>query len=200
MALDSMQEIFEKMQEGQKPFWKVVQDTDVEERQVTPEASLKKLQHDPEGHAGNGGHVSGRSPFPQWPGGRRRPADGGICCLRQGPGWRLSQSGHYPGPVHGGVQRLYAKDRGSTHGGRLRRVARSPDPPVSPGGARGGNCAGTVRGGGHWCCYRISGLHCRRLRRMPGGDRLGLCHGGRNADSHPGAAARSRSDMPPLWL
>ena len=29
MALDSMQEIFEKMQEGQKPFWKVVQDTDV---------------------------------------------------------------------------------------------------------------------------------------------------------------------------
>ena len=44
MALDSMQEIFEKMQEGQKPFWKVVQDTDVEERQVTPEASFEKMR------------------------------------------------------------------------------------------------------------------------------------------------------------
>ena len=44
MALDSMQEIFEKMQEGQKPFWKVVQDTDVEERQVTPEASIEKMR------------------------------------------------------------------------------------------------------------------------------------------------------------
>ena len=44
MALDSMQEIFGKMQEGQKPFWKVVQDTDVEERQVTPEASFEKMR------------------------------------------------------------------------------------------------------------------------------------------------------------
>lgn len=44
MALDSMQEIFEKMQEGQKPFWKVVQDTDVEERQVNPEASFEKMR------------------------------------------------------------------------------------------------------------------------------------------------------------
>ena len=44
MALDSIQEIFEKMQEGQKPFWKVVQDTDVEERQVTPEASFEKMR------------------------------------------------------------------------------------------------------------------------------------------------------------
>ena len=44
MALDSMQEIFEKMQEGQKPFWKVVQDTDVEERQVTPEASFENMR------------------------------------------------------------------------------------------------------------------------------------------------------------
>ena len=44
MALDSMQEIFEQMQEGQRPFWKVVQDTDVEERQVTPEASFEKMR------------------------------------------------------------------------------------------------------------------------------------------------------------
>ena len=44
MALDSMQEIFDKIQAGDKPFWKVVLDTDVEERQVTAEASLEKMQ------------------------------------------------------------------------------------------------------------------------------------------------------------
>ena len=43
MALDSMQEIFDKIQEGQKPFWQVVRDTDIEERQVTAEASTQKM-------------------------------------------------------------------------------------------------------------------------------------------------------------
>lgn len=44
MALDSMEEIFEKMEEGKKPFWQVVLDTDVEERQVTAEASFEKMR------------------------------------------------------------------------------------------------------------------------------------------------------------
>ena len=44
MALDSMKEIFEKMEEGKKPFWQVVLDTDVEERQVTAEASFEKMR------------------------------------------------------------------------------------------------------------------------------------------------------------
>ena len=35
MALDSMQEIFDKIQAGRKPFWQVVRDTDVEERPVS---------------------------------------------------------------------------------------------------------------------------------------------------------------------
>ena len=43
MALDSMQEIFDKIQAGRKPFWQVVRDTDVEERQVTAEASFRKM-------------------------------------------------------------------------------------------------------------------------------------------------------------
>jgi L-serine dehydratase len=42
--LDSMEEIFEKIQRTGKPFWEVVLDTDVEERQVTREASLEKMQ------------------------------------------------------------------------------------------------------------------------------------------------------------
>ena len=44
MALDSMQEIFEKIRTEQKPFWRVVQDTDVEERQVTEEVSFAKMR------------------------------------------------------------------------------------------------------------------------------------------------------------
>lgn len=43
MTLDSMQEIFEKMKVGQKSFWQVVLDVDVEERQVTEEASLERM-------------------------------------------------------------------------------------------------------------------------------------------------------------
>lgn len=44
MALDSMQEIFDKMQAGNKPFWQVVLDTDVEEREVTAERSMAKMR------------------------------------------------------------------------------------------------------------------------------------------------------------
>lgn len=44
MALDSMQEILERMEAENKPFWQVVQDTDREERQVTAEASEEKMR------------------------------------------------------------------------------------------------------------------------------------------------------------
>lgn len=44
MALDSMKEIFEKAEARQIPFWKVVLETDTEERQVTEEQSLQKMR------------------------------------------------------------------------------------------------------------------------------------------------------------
>ena len=44
MAPDSMQEILERMEAENKPFWQVVQDTDREERQVTAEASREKMR------------------------------------------------------------------------------------------------------------------------------------------------------------
>ena len=44
MALDSMEEIFQRIEAEQKPFWQVVRDTDVEERQVTAEASQAKMR------------------------------------------------------------------------------------------------------------------------------------------------------------
>ena len=44
MALDSMQEIFEKAAAGSIPFWRVVLETDMEQRQVTEEQSLEKMR------------------------------------------------------------------------------------------------------------------------------------------------------------
>lgn len=44
MALDSMQEIFEKGREWKVPFWDVVLRTDMEERQVTADASFEKMR------------------------------------------------------------------------------------------------------------------------------------------------------------
>ena len=44
MALDSMQEIFDAARAGGKRFWQVVQETDMEEREVTAEASFEKMR------------------------------------------------------------------------------------------------------------------------------------------------------------
>jgi L-serine dehydratase len=42
--LDSMAEIFEETKTSGKPFWRVVLDTDIEERQVTAEQSMAKMR------------------------------------------------------------------------------------------------------------------------------------------------------------
>jgi len=44
MALDSMQEIFDATAAGNKQFWEVVLDTDMEEREVTAEQSMEKMR------------------------------------------------------------------------------------------------------------------------------------------------------------
>ena len=44
MALDSMEEIIQQSQTEGKPFWQVVLETDIEERQVTAEASMEKMR------------------------------------------------------------------------------------------------------------------------------------------------------------
>ena len=43
MALDSMREIFDRMAEEEKPFWEIVLETDMEERQVTRNQSMAKM-------------------------------------------------------------------------------------------------------------------------------------------------------------
>lgn len=42
--LDSMKEIFDRIETSGKPFWEVVLDTDLEERQVTAEQSMAKMR------------------------------------------------------------------------------------------------------------------------------------------------------------
>ena len=44
MALDSMQEIFERAEAEAIPFWRVVLETDMEERQVTEAQSWEKMR------------------------------------------------------------------------------------------------------------------------------------------------------------
>lgn len=44
MALDSMQEIFDAAALGNKQFWEVVLDADMEEREVTAEQSMEKMR------------------------------------------------------------------------------------------------------------------------------------------------------------
>ena len=43
MALDSMREIFDRMAQEEKPFWEIVLETDMEERQVTRNQSMAKM-------------------------------------------------------------------------------------------------------------------------------------------------------------
>lgn len=43
MALDSMKQIFERMERGNLAFWEVVLADDMEERQVSREASMAKM-------------------------------------------------------------------------------------------------------------------------------------------------------------
>lgn len=116
MALDSMQEIFDKIQAGRKPFWQVVRDTDVEERQVTAEASFEKM------HATWRAMVESVDTYRA----DRRSVSGLVGGDAQrmwdyarpaGDALRpLSAGGDRYGPVRGGVQRLHAPDRGGTHG------------------------------------------------------------------------------------
>lgn len=43
MALDSMKEIFDRMEQEGKPFWEIVLETDLDERQVTRNQSMAKM-------------------------------------------------------------------------------------------------------------------------------------------------------------
>ncbi len=177
MALDSMQEIFDKIQEGQKPFWKVVRDTDVEERQVTAEASFEKMRITWQAMLESVDTYRARSPFSSaawW--GETVSGCAELCRLRQGPGGDyLSRSSprpcarRSPTPVCDKI--VAAPTAGAC--GVLPAVL---VPLYRRGVPEEEIVQATVRGGGYRCGYRISGLHLpappadarRRLaRRLP---------------------------------
>jgi len=43
MSLDSMKEIFDRMEQEGKPFWEIVLEADMEDRQVTRNQSMAKM-------------------------------------------------------------------------------------------------------------------------------------------------------------
>ncbi len=45
MALESMQEIFDKIEKTQKPFWRVILETDMDEREVTEADSMARMRY-----------------------------------------------------------------------------------------------------------------------------------------------------------
>lgn len=45
MALESMQEIFEKIEKTQKPFWRAILETDMDEREVTEAESMERMRY-----------------------------------------------------------------------------------------------------------------------------------------------------------
>ena len=113
-----------------KPFWEIVLETDMDERQVTRQQSMAKMlttwQY----------MVDAADTYT----GRRRSVSG----LVGGDGLKMRQysirgramSGGYVSEViaealsHGGVQRLHAPHCGGPHGGRLRRAAGGAAAPV----------------------------------------------------------------------
>lgn len=186
MALDSMQEIFEKMQEGQKPFWKVVQDTDVEERQVTPEASFEKMRmtwkamlETVDTYRGDLRSLSG---------------------LVGGDGQRMAEFAASGKALAGDYlsQVINLALCTAESNACMRKIVAAPTagacgvlpavliPLYRQGVPEEELCRDCTWRRALVLLSHIRGLHCRRLRRMPGGDRLGVCHGGGNADSYPG--------------
>ncbi len=187
MALDSMREIFEKAAAGQIPFWQVILETDMEQRQVTAEAVHGKNAGYMAGYAGIRDSLPGDGTLPQRPGGRRRRENAAICRKRQRPLRRVPAGGGRHGIERRRVQRLYAEDRGGADGGSLRRAACGAGAAVSGGdGIGGADPSGAVCRLRHRGGHRLPGLHCRCRRRLSGGDRHRVRHGGGGADLHSG--------------
>ena len=138
-------------------------------------------------HAGIRHGVSGGGALPQRPRGRRRRENAAVRGRWRRPLRRLPAGGGGHGAVRGGIQRLYAQNRGGAYGRRLRRAAGGADAAVPGGnGVGGADSSGTVYGLRHRCRHRVPRLHCRRGRRLSGGDWHRLRHGGGGAGFHSG--------------
>lgn len=120
MALDSMKEIFERSARENIPFWEIVLQYDMEERQVSRQASMAKMlltwqaiQDAADSYTGTQRSVSGLV-----------GGDGLKMRLyaRRGEsiGGEFMDEVIVAGYLHGGVERLHAPHCGSTDGGLVR--------------------------------------------------------------------------------
>ena len=139
MALDSMREIFEKAAAGQIPFWQVILETDMEQRQVTAEQSMEKM---------------------------RAAWQAMLESAVSYQGDQRSRSGLVGGD--GARMRRYAAADTTYSGPYVQEVIATalsvPDGPRH----RGRDFAGSVHCFRHWCGGQLPGLYRRCFRRLSG--------------------------------
>ena len=78
MALDSMKEIFDRMEQEGKPFWEIVLETDMDERQVTRNQSMAKMLITWQAMVRRGGQLHRAAAQRQRSGGRRRHENAAV--------------------------------------------------------------------------------------------------------------------------
>ena len=91
MSLDSMKEIFDRMEQEGKPFWEIVLETDMEERQVTRSQSMAKMLLTWQAMADAADNYTGRRRSGQRSGGRRRHENAAVLLPGRGHVRRLHQ-------------------------------------------------------------------------------------------------------------
>ena len=168
---DSMQQIMDRSEETGRLFWEVVLEADMRHRQVTRQQSMAKMLTVWNAMEEASQHYTGQ----------RRSLSG----LVGGDGLKMRQynlkgknlAGGYVGEVI--AEALSMAESNAC----MCRIVAAPTAGacgVLPAGAdAAADFGGTVRGQRHWRGGGPPGIHCRCLRRLSGGDRHGVGHGGR---------------------
>ena len=177
MSLDSMKEIFDRMEAEHKPFWEIVLETDMDERQVTRQQSMAKMlttwQY----------MVDAADTYT----GRRRSGSG----LAGGDGLKMRQYSIRGRAMSGGyVSEVIAEALSMAESNAcMRRIVAAPT-----AGACGVLPAVLLP----LCKYEELSQH-RILEALYVASGIGASSPIRPASPAPPAAARRRSALPPLW-
>lgn len=83
MALDSMKEIFERSARENIPFWEIVLQYDMEERQVSRQASMAKMLSTWQAIQDAADSYTGHAAQREWSGRRRRAQDAPVRAPRR---------------------------------------------------------------------------------------------------------------------
>ena len=139
------------------------------------------------GYAGIRHSLSGDGTLPQRPCGRRRRENAAICRKRQRPLRRVPAGSGRHRIERRRVQRLYAEDRGGADGGACGVLPAVLVPLYQAGMVSEEQILQALyTASGIGAVIGLPGLHCRGGRRLSGGDRHSVRHGGGGADLHSG--------------